>query len=114
MNIDGSGKPGLDHCFVVNDDAEIYANTSAKHMATLRDELSGRQMKVYGTQPGVQVYSANWLSEVQKDAPFIQHNGLCLETQHFPDSINQSNFPSVIVRPEKPYEHQAIFCFQTI
>lgn len=95
-------------------------------VATLIDPLSGRVMVVRSTQPGVQVYTANWLPpSTAKDAEdvstdtavhaelelaarrarlFQQHNAICLETQHFPDSPNQSQFPSTIVRPAVPSE----------
>lgn len=96
-----------------------------RHIATLTDHSSGRQMTVHGTQPGVQVYSANWLSDDSEEDsmkseqwPHVMHNAICLETQHFPDAINQQasnhHFPTVVVRPGENYFHQAVFSFRTI
>lgn len=96
-----------------------------RHVATLTDPVSKRQLTVHATQPGVQVYSGNWLDNslpVDADAsahpafPHVMHNGLCLETQHFPDAVNQAEgnpfFPSVVLRPEGGgYFHQAVFTF---
>ncbi len=95
-----------------------------RHVGTLTDPASGRRLDVHATQPGVQVYTANWLSNTSNTgdgdypSPHTQHNAICLETQHFPDAVNQSrcnkNFPSVVVRPgEAPYFHQAVFTFST-
>jgi aldose 1-epimerase len=105
-NIDGGGQPGIDHCFVVN-----QATSLMKHIATLTDEASGRQMIVEGTQPGVQIYTGNFLSLDAADNPYTQHNAICLETQAFPDSINQASFPSVILNPGEEYSHQTVFSF---
>jgi len=151
-NVDGGGKMGLDHCFVVDGALDedgryeydsslqqsVYDSVSAlnmvdgpllsrfdsssgylRHVGTLIDPVSGRRLDVHATQPGVQVYTANWLSDREYgDFPHTQHNAVCLETQHFPDAVNQSrsnkNFPSVVLRPgEAPYFHQAVFTFST-
>ena len=124
--IDGGGKPGLDHNMVV--DGPCKSETicfdqcggkgrlyDLRHVATLYDEASGRQMVLRATQPGVQLYSANWLEERPSSSSSIhkQHNALCLETQHFPDSINQSRFPSCVLRPGERYDHVAVFSFHT-
>lgn len=111
--IDGAGQPGLDHCFCA-DRAAVSAGDLVV-MATLSDPESGRRMQVSGTQPGVQVYSSNWLSQDEAAHPFTQHNALCLETQHYPDSINQPQFPSCVLRPgeAQAYKHTATFLFDT-
>lgn len=84
-------------------------------MVTLSDPVSGRVMTVHGTQPGIQVYTANFLSLDPADAPFIQHNGMCLETEHFPDSPNNPHFPNTILRAtDEPYFHQAVHSFRTL
>lgn len=62
---------------------------------------SGRVMEVKTTEPGVQLYTGN----------HINHTGLCLETQHYPDSINQPNFPSVVLRPGKQFSSSTVFTF---
>ena len=121
--IDGGGKAGIDHNMVV--DGPVKTETfcfdqcggkarvyNLKHVATLYDESSGRQMVLHATQPGVQLYSANWLEE-HSTSIHKQHNALCLETQHFPDSINQSQFPTCVVRPGERYDHVAVFSFHS-
>jgi len=108
--INGGGKPGFDHCFVVNrEEYEVLP-----HVATLTDIKSGRQLILHATQPGVQVYTANWLSENSDHYPFIQHNAVCLETQHFPDAINHPNFPTVLLSPNEVYRHTSRFSFRLI
>jgi aldose 1-epimerase len=124
---DDAGRPGLDHCFVVNgalsEQGEyLYDPVEQKalcppllHVATLSDPLSGRVLDVMATQPGVQLYSANWLADPSSDtAPHIMHNGLAIETQHFPDAINNPTFPPVLLRPNMPYYHKALFVFSTM
>eukprot|EP01035_Chromulina_nebulosa_P020358 gene20358-26423_t len=106
----GGVKPGYDHCFVVNrEEHEVLP-----HVATLTDVKSGRQLILHSTQPGVQVYTANWLSDNSDDYPFIQHNAICLETQHFPDAINHPNFPRVLLSPNEVYKHTSRFSFRLI
>lgn len=111
--------------------SHIDSSGYLRHVSTLTDPASGRRLDVHATQPGVQVYTANWLSssissniissnigDGDSPSPHTQHNAICLETQHFPDAVNQSrsnkSFPSVVVRPgEAPYFHQAVFTFST-
>jgi aldose 1-epimerase len=61
-------------------------------------------MEVRTTEPGVQLYTGNHL----------KHAGLCLETQHYPDSINQPQFPSPLLRPGKKFESTTIFAFSVM
>ena len=115
---DGCGKKGVDHNFVVNGHiGELHTNFLADRpilpVAVLREETSGRVLKVSSSQPGVQVYTANWLSEDDKDSPYLQHNAVCLESQHFPDSINKPAFPSVVLLPRKSYEQRTLWEFCT-
>jgi aldose 1-epimerase len=83
-----------DHNFVLNhrDDRMTVA-------ARLLDEHSGRSLEVRTTEPGLQLYSAG------------HHRGVCLETQHFPDSPNRPEFPSTILRPESLYTSHTEFVF---
>jgi aldose 1-epimerase len=86
-----------------------------RHAVTLTDEESGRQLIVHTSQPGVQIYTANWLqNESHNISPIVQHNGICLETEHFPDSINQKHFPSTLLRPDEIYRHRTIYSFQVV
>jgi len=117
--IDGGGRPGVDHCFVVDGAVEEYSATSLhasplRLVGSLTDEASGRQLTVRSTCPGVQVYTANWLSTEPADQPYTQYNGVCLETQHFPDAINQPAFPSCLLQPGKEYHQKTVFSFATI
>lgn len=82
-----------------------------KHIATAADPVSGRVMTVRGTQPGVQFYTGNFLSSDSKDFPFTKHMAFCLETQHFPNSANQPEFPSIILNPNQLYHHVAEYSF---
>lgn len=112
LTIDGGGENGLDHCYAIDD-----SNTDDKSLhyaAILTDHQSGRRLIVSTTQPGVQVYTANFLSKSSEDFPHIQYNGICLETQHFPDAINQTSFPSIVITPDSPYSQQIMYSFRVI
>ncbi len=88
---------GYDHNFVLN-----KKDTSLQKVATLSDSVSGRQLDVYTTQPGLQFYTGNFLDGkfINRDgSPLNVHTALCMETQHFPDSPNQPSFPSTILKP---------------
>jgi aldose 1-epimerase len=96
-----SVKGGYDHNWALNKNDANFTM-----VATLADSTSGRKMEVYTTEPGLQFYSGNFL-----DGKFINHDGknvkfrtaLCLETQHFPDSPNQPNFASTLLKPGEKY-----------
>ena len=82
--------------------------------ARLRDPKSGREMEILTTEPGVQFYSGNFLDGTVKGkggAVYRKHQGLCLETQHYPDSINHPAWPSVVLRPGETYRHLMIHRF---
>ncbi len=92
---------GYDHCWVLNKKYNEYGLS-----ASLYDENSGRLLEIYTDQPGIQVYSGNYLSD-----HFIKGQGICLETQHYPDSPNQKNYPSTILEPNKKYFSKTSFRF---
>lgn len=100
---------GYDHCWVFNNPSgELH------HAATLNDAFSGRSMDVYTTEPGMQMYTANFLqSEVagKNNTELTPRRGLCLETQHFPDSPNQPSFPSVVLQPGEKYNSKTLLKF---
>jgi aldose 1-epimerase len=82
--------------------------------ASVSDPKSGRVMEVWTTEPGVQLYTANFLDGklVGKDGKKYQRRGaLCLETQHYPDSPNHPNFPSVVLKPGQTYHEMTIYRF---
>lgn len=107
--IDGKG---YDHNFVLNQPA----SDSLFHAATVYSPASGREMKVYTTEPGVQFYTGNFLDgslTSPEGIPFEQHSGFCLETQHFPNSPNEPDFPSTILEPGETYLTTTIYQFST-
>jgi len=105
-------EPGYDHCLArAGPGAVPPAGRGLGVVAVLRDPASGRTMTVETTAPGVQLYTGNYLSKDAKDAPFTQHNALCLETQNYPDAINHDDFPSAVLRPGQTYSHVAKHTF---
>jgi aldose 1-epimerase len=78
------------------------------------DPTSGRTLDVYTTEPGLQLYSGNFIHDrvVGKAGQrYGPRAGLCLETQHYPDSPNHPGFPSTILRPGREYRSRTIFAF---
>lgn len=101
---------GYDHNYVLNQ----AASDSLFHAATLYSPESGREMKVLTIEPGIQFYSGNFLDGSLKGpdgTPFVQHAALCLETQHFPNSPNEPEFPSTILRPDEKYHTVTVYQF---
>ena len=104
---DKMGFKGYDHCFVTDGE---YGKL--RPCADVLDPSSGRSMKVFTTQPGVQFYTGNFINITGKQgAKYTNHSGFCLETQHFPDTPNQSGFPSCIVTPGSSYNERSVFAF---
>jgi aldose 1-epimerase len=107
-----TGKPiGYDHNFVLNGQGQRL-----KSCASVYERTTGRVLEVRTTEPGVQVYTGNWLDGTQcrhGGIYYTQHSGLCLETQHFPDSLHHPRFPSIILRPEQTYTQTTIYKFST-
>ena len=87
-------------------------DTSLTLAATLRELRSGRVLKVWTTEPGIQFYAGNFLDGSlygTSGHSYRQSDGLALETQHYPDSPNHSNFPSTVLRPGETYKTTTIF-----
>jgi aldose 1-epimerase len=84
--------------------------------AILRERTSGRQLEIWTTQPGLQLYSGNGLDGTLSGAtgPFVKHGGVCLETQHYPDALNHENFPGIILRPGESYQHTTTYKFSVV
>jgi len=105
-------KGGFDHNWVLNN-----KDASLSLIATLYHPASGRFMEVSTTQPGVQFYTGNFLDGTltggKNGAKYVQHAGLCLETQHFPDSPNQPSFPSTVLKPGETYHQVTVYKFST-
>lgn len=105
------GTGGYDHNFVLNDWDHGF-----RSVARLREPVSGRVMEVLTTQPGIQFYSGNFLdgSLIGKGGvAYQQYGALCLETQHFPDSPNQPDFPTTVLRPGETYHEVTVYKFTT-
>ena len=100
---------GYDHNWVLNP-----PHTLAHPAVVMVDPASGRTLKVFTTEPGVQFYTGNSLTgefKGREGMVFAKNTGFCLETQHYPDSPNQPGFPSTTVTPGKPYHTSTIFEF---
>ena len=86
-------------------------------VASLYHQASGRYMEVRTTEPGIQFYSGNFLNSRLKNTrdgvKYVKHAGLCLETQHFPDSPNQPAFPNTILKPGETYQQITVYKFGT-
>ena len=100
---------GYDHCWILvrNPDLGGFA-------AKLVDSASGRKLCVYTTQPGLQFYTGNFLDGTlvgKHGVRYEKYDGLCLETQHFPDSPNQDRFPATELRPGATYRQSTTYCF---
>jgi aldose 1-epimerase len=104
----GTATKGYDHNFVLTKRQELPT-----FAAKLKDPMSGRVLSVFTTQPGMQVYSGNFLaSQPGKGGKvYAPRSAVCLETQHFPDSVNQPTFPSIVIKPNQPYKQTTVFAF---
>lgn len=100
---------GYDHNWVLNTDGNI--NTLAASLYCL---ATGIQLEVFTTEPGIQVYSGNFLDGTvsgKNNVRYNKHAAICLETQHYPDSPNKSNWPSVVLVPGERYVSKTIYKF---
>src|SRR5262249_44122898 len=103
---------GYDHNFVIG-----TGSATPVLCARARDPKSGRVMEVLPTEPGVQLYTGNHLHNLAGTggAQFGSfHPGFCLETQHFPDSINHPNFPTIVLRPSQTFKSTTVFKFSAL
>lgn len=101
---------GYDHTWVIDGNAG-----ELREFALLTDPESGRQLRAFTTEPGVQVFTANFAEgqfEERSGKPLPTYGAICLETQHFPDSPNQPNFPSTELRPGEEYKSTTVYRFE--
>jgi len=99
---------GYDHNYVLRN--QTGKNALA---ATLKDPSSGRGLKIYTQEPGIQLYSGNFL-EGQKGKggkEYAHRSAMCLEDQHYPDSVNHPEFPSTILKPGEKYSKTTVYEF---
>lgn len=107
-----SVKGGYDHNWVLN-----RKGKDLQLVATLSDSATGRKLDVYTTEIGLQFYSGNFLNDkiqASHGKPFLVHTGLCMETQHFPDSPNEPKFPSTILKPGEKYHSVTKYKFSLL
>ena len=98
---------GYDHCWVLNEQ-----DKGVRFVASAFEPQSRRFLEIFSDEPGIQFYSGNFLDGTlpsKNNGTYEFRSGFCLETQHFPDSPNNRDFPSVILRPEEEYKTQTIF-----
>lgn len=100
---------GYDHNWVLNTAGDV-----TKLAAKVISPISGIALEVYTNEPGVQVYTGNFLDGTvtgKKGIVYKQRTGVCLETQHYPDSPNKPSWPSVILEPGKVYNSKCVYKF---
>ena len=101
---------GFDACWVI--DGKIEGQLA--EAAELSSPASGRVLKVYTTQPGVQIYTGNWLNgcpEGKNGHIYHDYDAVAIECQHFPDSPNKPDYPSTVLRPGEDFEQAIIWAF---
>ena len=99
---------GYDHTFVLGEGKAL------RHAARVVEPVSGRTLDLHTTEPGVQLYTGNFLDGTIKGKsgrPYGRRSAFCLETQHFPDSPNQPAFPSTVLRPGAEYRTKTVYTF---
>jgi aldose 1-epimerase len=103
---------GYDHNYVLNkQDGEL------SFAARVEDPKSGRVLEVRTTEPGIQLYSANFLDGTMRGKsgrPYERRGAFCLETQHFPDSPNKAGFPTTVLRPGQEFHSKTVYSFSTL
>ncbi len=110
---DIAGPGGFDHCFIVKQTEKEEPSLAAE----VYSPASGRVMKVYGTQPGIQFYTGNFLNgsvTCRNGIKAEKHSALCLETEAFPDAPNKTEFPSAVLRPGERYFEKTVHHFSVI
>jgi aldose 1-epimerase len=104
--------PGYDHNYALNRSGE-----SLELAARVTDPKSGRIMEVLTTEPGLQFYTGNFLDgsiRGKSGKVYARRSAFCMETQHFPDSPNKPNFPSVVLKPGATYQTSTVYRFLTL
>jgi len=102
---------GYDHCWILNNQ-----NNGMRFAASAYQPESGILLEIYTDEPGIQFYSGNFLDgtlPMPNGGTYAHRTGFCLETQHYPDSPNQRNFPSTVLNPGETYKTTTSFKFST-
>ena len=99
---------GYDHCYVL-----VRKDDGLSLAARVTEPTSGRVMEIYTTQPAIQFYGGNFLDgTIHADGKaYDKHFGFCLETQHYPDSPNQKDFPTTVLKPGETYKQSTVHKF---
>lgn len=101
---------GYDHTFVLNKNDE----NEYSYVGICESPKTGIKMEMFTTEPGVQLYSGNWMTgnfAAKMGRHYPRRSAVCFETQHYPDSINKPQYPSVILHPEELYESRTTYRF---
>ncbi len=97
------------------DDYFVLDNKSGElsYAGTLREKSSGRNIEIYTTQPGLQLYTGYWIPEIisGEEKRFGRFAGVALETQHYPDSVHHPNFPSTLLQPGEIFSQKTVYRF---
>lgn len=107
---------GYDNHYVLND----YKVGELQLNATVEEPTSGRTLQVWSTEPGIQLYSGNFLEgkiprdQGKNDTVYQFRSAFCLEPSHFPDSVNHENFPSTVIKQGEWYSGEIVYKFGTI
>ncbi|XP_043699528.1 galactose mutarotase-like [Telopea speciosissima] len=101
---------GYDHNYVLDCGEE---KSGLKHAVKVKDPSSSRVLNLWTNAPGMQFYTGNYVNGIvgKGGATYGKHSGLCLETQGFPNAINQPNFPSIVIQPTEKYNHTMLYEF---
>lgn len=102
---------GYDHTYILNKEANELS-----FCARCSSPKTGIVMETYTTEPGVQLYTGNWMSgnfEGKKGQRYPARAALCLETQHYPDSPNKPEYPSTVLRPGEVFQSKTVYAFST-
>jgi aldose 1-epimerase len=102
---------GYDHCWALDGGGGELTEAGEVH-----EPVTGRVVRVRTTEPGIQFYSGNFLDGAIKGKEqkiYFKNSGFCLETQHFPDSPNQSHFPSTVLKPGERYHSATAYVFSS-
>jgi aldose 1-epimerase len=109
QDVPGPAPGGYDHNYVLSHGGGVLAMS-----ASVREPKSGRVMEVLTTEPGIQLYTGNFLDGTltgKAGVAYQKHAGFCLETQHFPDSINHPSFPPVVLQPGRTFKSTTVYRF---
>lgn len=100
---------GYDHCWVLNGEKNTMGIAASAY-----DKMSGRFLEIFTNEPAIQFYTGNFLDgtlPMANGETYAHRTGFCLETQHFPNSPNQTEFPSVVLNPGEKYASKTTFKF---